>query len=118
MKKLLLFGGLAFIFVYSCTKDKGNLAINPYLNCDTISYLQTVAPLIDANCSTTPGCHLTSGVAPDFTTYAAVKARVDNGIFYTRALGPNRNMPDGGPYLADSLVHVLQCWVNQGALNN
>ena len=118
MKKLLFLAVVAFIFVNSCTKDKGDLAINPYLNCDTISYLTDVAPLISANCSTTPGCHLTSGVAPDFTTYAAVKARVDNGIFYTRALGPNRNLPDGGPYLADSLVHVLQCWVNQGALNN
>ena len=27
-------------------------------------------------------------------------------------------MPKGGPMLPDSLIEIMECWVNQGKLNN
>lgn len=118
MKKVLFFTILSFILFFSCTKDVGKLAINPYANCDTMSYTNDIAPIISANCSTTPGCHITGFTNGDFTSYGGIIPKIQSGAFFNRVLGPSRDMPDGGPVLADSLVQKLQCWINQGYPNN
>jgi hypothetical protein len=32
--------------------------------------------------------------------------------------GSESSMPQGGDKLADSLIQKVNCWINQGALNN
>ena len=118
MKKIFFFTAIAILVIVSCTKDKGDLAINPYLNCDTIHYSTDIAPLISFNCSTNPGCHISGFPNGDLTSHAGIVLKIQSGAFYDKALGPNRYMPFGGPLLSDSLVAVLQCWVNQGYPNN
>lgn len=118
MKKIFLITAITVVTIASCTKDKGDLAINPYLNCDTIHFSQTVAPIISQFCSTTPGCHVPSGVGPDYTTYAGLKIKLDAGVFQNRIFNL-RDMPQTpNPPLADSTLQKLQCWVNQGYPNN
>lgn len=73
----------------------------------------TVQPLIQQRCTS---CHAPGGVAVtygDFTTYAGVKAVVDNGKFQQEVF-IQRSMPTTGPLPACD-IQKLQAWVNEGA---
>ncbi|MBL4648420.1 MAG: hypothetical protein JKY03_01725 [Aureispira sp.] len=86
-----------------------------------------VKPIIAATCSYS-GCHsggttANAYLAPesnDYTSYAAIKANLDNGKFKLRAL-TNKDMPNasfvpaGMPTaLTQAQLDVLQCWVDAG----
>ena len=85
--------------------------------CDSlnVTYTLTVKPIMDASC-TTSGCHSAGSGNGDYTTYAGLKAKVDNGSFKQRVL-EDKNMPPGGPLSAETL-EKLQCWLDAGAPNN
>ena len=114
------------VLLHSCTYDKyevpepaladttGQAAINP---CDSlnVTYSGTVKPLTDNNCALS-GCHAAGSGNGDFTSYAGLKAKVDNGTFKKRVI-EDKTMPPSGP-LPASDIEKLQCWLNAGAPEN
>jgi hypothetical protein len=108
------------IFNYSCTKDKGPLKKAPATKCDSlnIKYSTTIAHMMQTYCATS-GCHEPAGSGSgDFTGYAGVKSKVNNGSMTKRVINPvPRDMPPSGP-LPEALIEKLDCWIKSGAPNN
>lgn len=134
MKDLLKFGFiiLAANATFSCSYDKE--VVEPIDNtpidtttapigklCDTVipTYDNQVQPIINASCATATGCHITGtdGNGIPYTSFADIKAKVDNGSFETKVLG-DKSMPAGGGSLTDDELEILQCWIDKGALEN
>jgi len=115
MKNTLIFISTTVILIASsCKKD-----IAPVATCvDEISYTQDVKPIIDLNCSTS-GCHdasLSGGYS--FVSYVSVSANAStilNVINHESGFTP---MPYGNGKLADSTIQKINCWIQQGKLNN
>lgn len=104
----------------SCSKDIGkNIDLQPKLTnvCDSVKYSTTIEPIIVANCSTS-GCHDAGSGNGDYTTYAGVKQKVDNGTFKMRVVdGTPTFMPATGSLPAEQIAKIT-CWLNTGAPNN
>ena|ERR1700746_3520921 len=120
MKKFSVLLIVVFFVVFACDNKKGLLppkitvsAHDPY--CDTITYSKNVVPITNATCAT-PHCHNAGSVNGDFTIYAGIKAKIDNGTFNNRVFVV-KDMPSTGPLTADQFK-ILQCWFNGGAPNN
>lgn len=122
--KTLGFFIVAFTFIVavgtsttSCKKDKTQIVVN---DCpDTISYSAKIAPLINQSCATT-GCHAAGSAAGGYNldghaNVSANAAIILNVIKHESGVTP---MPAGAPKLADSLIQQVQCWINQGQLDN
>ncbi|HEX2618409.1 MAG TPA: hypothetical protein VHL57_12760, partial [Flavobacteriales bacterium] len=85
---------LALLGSSGCYYDN-EAELYPSTFCDTtnVTYALRVLPIIQSNCAT-PGCHVPGGTGVgDFTTYAGLRAKVDNGafeanVFETRAMPP------------------------------
>ncbi len=114
VSSFLLLGFLA------CTKDVGlnpDLQPKPVNACDSVTFSDSVQPIINANCATS-GCHDTGSPDGDFTAYAGVKAKVDNGSFEARTIiGTPTPMPATG-LLPETELTKLKCWLAAGAPNN
>ncbi len=119
MKKIFIFYALA-LFIISCKYDKGQLPVKKITSvCDsTVSYSIIIAPLTTTNCSNPgPGCHESGSSYGDFTFYAGLKAKVNNGSLLNRVVNHNGNpMPPAG--LTNDQISKLNCWIKQGGLNN
>lgn len=116
---LLLFFGLGIII--SC-KKKAPSATTPKddlnnVDCSTInsSYSTNVKPIIDGNCLSS-GCHNSGSSNGDFTVYAGIKAKVDNGSINNRVI-QQKNMPFTSSLSTEQLIKI-KCWINSGAPNN
>ncbi len=109
----LLLVGLGIIT--ACRKDKSDDLNN--LDCSKISssYSSNIKPIIDANCLSS-GCHNSGSVSGDFTTYAGIKVKVDNGSIDNRVI-QQKNMPPTGSLSIDQLKKI-KCWLNSSAPNN
>lgn len=86
--------------------------------CETtsVTWSATVQPLIQARCATA-GCHVSGGFGPgDFTQYANVKAKVDDGRFQAEVIQAGSMPPTGR--LSDCDIQKLQVWIDAGAPNN
>jgi hypothetical protein len=103
--------GLA-IYFSSCQKDEYK-----DLDCTTISagYNASIKPIINANCLG-GGCHNTGSLNGDFTTYAGLKAKADDGSLNKRVL-QDKDMPASGALPLDQRKQI-KCWLENGALNN
>lgn len=76
-----------------------------------------VNPIIQTNCVLS-GCHEAGSVNGDYTSYAGLKEKVDNGTFKNSVIDGNTPvMPQTGQ-LPDAELRVLECWLNNGAPNN
>lgn len=112
---------LLALFFYSCHNDKGLLPPVPLPApgssnaCDSVKYSVDVVPVINAQCATS-GCHDAGNPNGDYTTYAGVKAKVDNGSFNNRVF-ILKDMPQGTT-LSAADYNKLKCWYDKGALNN
>ncbi|MEW6467507.1 MAG: hypothetical protein AB1458_01205 [Bacteroidota bacterium] len=84
------------------------------VDCDTVTYSGTIVPIIANNCMN-PGCHGSGSANGDYTTYAGVKAKVDNGSFQHRVID-KKDMPPGG--LGKDDMNKIKCWLDAGAPNN
>ncbi len=86
-------------------------------SCDStdFSFNTAVMPIITNNCATSISCH-GAGSVNDYTTYAGIKAKVDNGTFELRVLR-NLNMPPAAP-LPECERVILQKWLDDGAPDN
>ena len=88
--------------------------------CDTsgITYTNSIAPLLSANCI---ACH--SGAAPsgsvNLSTYEFVKAyALDGSLYGSMSHDPNWSaMPQGGNKTDDCSLLKVQTWINNGMPN-
>lgn len=88
--------------------------------CDTcdstdFTFSGKVKFIIESNCATSVSCH-GAGSVNDYTTYAGLKAKVDNGTFELRVLR-NLNMPPAAP-LPECERIILSKWLENGAPND
>jgi len=86
--------------------------------CDVanVTWSGTIKPIVDLTCAT-PGCHVAGGTGPgNFTTYAGVKAKVDDGSFRSQVL-VSQAMPPTGP-LGSCSLQQIDIWLNAGAPEN
>lgn len=116
--------GIAIAFS-SCHYDKREMPepvipidTTQIIICDTINpvtYTNFVKSILETYC-TISGCHdIDAPPGLDYTTYAGIKAKVDNGKFYDRVINL-QDMPEPDSLVLDSctLLH-LQEWLNNGA---
>ena len=81
------------------------------------SYSNDIAPIISATCAIS-GCHVEGFANGDFTSYDGVNARAS--VINRRAV-VQRNMPPSnsrGPDLNDAQRQLINCWIENGALDN
>jgi hypothetical protein len=97
----------------SCTKEK---TPSPALVCnDTISFSTDVLPIITDNCM---GCHSAgNSTGYTFSNHANIKSNI-NAIIGSMKNEGFKLMPQGGPKLADDIIQKIECWKNQGTLDN
>ncbi len=83
----------------------------------TISYSSTIAPLITTNCAVS-GCHDSGSGNGDYTSITGLQADALNGKLNNRVV-VLKNMPvfPVNP-LSASDISKIDCWIQQGALNN
>ena len=113
MKEILLLSVLAMSSFCSCENKKDLPA--PDGECAEISFSENVAPIISGHCAIS-GCHVSGFPPGDFTTYEGVHAQIENGFFQSKVL-EQMSMPPSDS-LNESELETLQCWVEQGSLNN
>ncbi|MFT7606221.1 MAG: hypothetical protein ACI8VT_003821 [Saprospiraceae bacterium] len=114
---ILCFG----IFAVSCGDDD---TVEPEegIDCTGVdpSYMTDIKPIIDATCALA-GCHVAGFVNGDYTTYAGLKAKVDNGSLLRRAV-EDKDMPSpdttGPTSLSTDQIKLINCWIEDGAPNN
>jgi hypothetical protein len=114
------------VAVSACTSKQSddntnNNAANNNLTSDTtnIGYSAVIQPILTTNCVAS-GCHDAGGAGNigDFSKYADVKAKVDNGKFAKRVFdGIPSFMPPSG-FAGSSDKSKLKGWVDTGAKNN
>jgi hypothetical protein len=102
-----------FVLSFGCKYDK----LDKLDVCDTndVKYSTVIGPIIQANCAT-PGCHAGPSYTGDFSTYAGVKVRVDNGTFKSRVIDVHAMPPVNK--LSDCDYKRLKAWYDAGALDN
>lgn len=112
---------LPIFLLLNCAKEKGSAPKDNSSACDTlnnITYTGVVDSIVNRACAVS-GCHIPSGTGNgDFTSYAGVKSKVDNGSFKNRVL-ETKDMPptNSGIILSDCEMKILQAWLNKGAPN-
>ena len=97
-------------FLSSCTKEK----VSEGLICENeVSFSQQVLPLINQYCT---GCHTNSN-GYNLVDHASIASNANAVVGAMRANG-FQLMPQGGPMLEDSLIKIMECWIEQGKPNN
>ncbi|HEX8515373.1 MAG TPA: hypothetical protein VF868_04180 [Bacteroidia bacterium] len=117
MKKTLILLS-AFGLIASCTFDKGEIPVKEAAGeCDsTVSYSTQIAPLMTTYCN---GCHISGGSGNgDFTTYAGLKQKVDNGSAHNRVVVVKDMPVPGSPTPSAEERKLIDCWIKQGAPDN
>ena len=92
----------------ACTKKVGMLPCDP-------SYKKNIKPIIDFNCAIS-GCHVSGAFMGDYTTYAGLKAKADNGKLKLLVVD-NNTMPLNSS-LTSEQIGLIKCWIENGAKNN
>jgi hypothetical protein len=109
-----------FAFFAACTNDKNELpepADGCIVDSVTITWDNTVHSIISNSCATA-GCHVpdsAGGNGFDFTTYALVKAKIDNGVFQHRVFIVRDMPPPETTVLSPCDLKKLKTWVDNGA---
>lgn len=113
-RKKVWIAATCFLFP-ACTWEQAE----PVLTCENLDvhYARDVVPVITASCSVT-GCHNAGSLTGDFTTYAGIKAKVDNGSFRLRVLELKIMPPVSQPPLTEKQLKQLACWIEAGAPEN
>lgn len=112
MKITVIIISLMLLTILACQKDDYN-----NIDCSTINatFANDVNPIIKSNCLSS-GCHNTGSKDGDFTTYAGIKTKANNGSLNRRVLTV-KDMPSSGA-LSLSDRKKIKCWINNGAPNN
>lgn len=119
---------LLLIFLISCSKDvakpaepaqpappasTGTNTITPADPCDTVTYAQTIRPIVTKICQR---CHGDVNPSAGFSlnSYALLKAKADNGKLAARVIrGEGGFMPQGRAMASDTLS-LFNCWLKNG----
>ncbi len=104
---------LLFSFV-ACKKDTVSTPI-ANIDCATVTFAQTVFPLIQQNCGSA-SCHGVGSGSGEMTNYEELKVFASNGALESRVLD-TRDMPKGGSLSSEQLGQI-KCWLDAGAPNN
>lgn len=122
MKKIycILFTGI--LFLYSCKPDN----VTP-VDCPSgiVSFSSQVQPIINQNCNTS-GCH---GYINEAPFQLLTHQQIDSAAVYCNLLLSLKHqtplpMPRIDPLLPDaymlpdSIIQIIECWMNQGRQNN
>lgn len=111
----------------SCTYDNGNMVYPSAIANMDISYMNDIKPIMATYCFGLGNqqCHVSNtnqGALGDFTTYAGLKVKVDNGTLKLRAINPAGGMPptySTGPFpVSDPDKIKIQKWIDAGAPDN
>jgi hypothetical protein len=120
---------IALVFTSACSFDNvEDLLPPPPEFCDTaqVSFSNDIITILQMNCANKSfnnfggDCHQAGSSIADYTTYAGVKQKVDEGKLETRAL-IEKSMPpsySNGPRPDSLQLQMIQCWIDKGALNN
>jgi hypothetical protein len=116
----ILFTGI--LFLYSCKPDN----ITP-VDCPSgiVSFSSQVQPIINQNCNTS-GCH---GYINEAPFQLLTHQQIDSAAVYCNLLLSLKHqtplpMPRIDPLLPDaymlpdSVIQIIECWMNQGRQNN
>ena len=115
MKKLFLLISIVLFFIASCTFEKREVAFK----CDSIVHFNpTIDSLITHKCATS-FCHdhTTHSGGGDFSSYAGIKMKFDNGALKRRVI-ELMDMPTGGATITQAERDEIHCWIDQGGLEN
>ena len=118
LKPVVVAGVMALPAFFSCTKDRASHPEpkQPVNGCPG-SYRDYIRPLMANKCALS-GCHVTGFPFGDFTGYADLKARVDNGKLQRLVFQEQLMPPQGISPLSEKEKNELQCWIENGAPNN
>jgi len=118
MKHILIITYTLCFFCFACTKDKTSPTPSPVVNlCDSInpvSFANDIEIILNAN--SCYACH--SSISPIFSDYSSVFAVKDDILKSIQHDPSYRPMPENGAKLNDSLISLVQCWIESGAPNN
>jgi len=98
----------------SCGKDDDEGGNN--IDCDTVKFSTTIAPILSVSC-TTSGCHDVASVNGDYTTYAGIESLAKDGTVEMQVI-TNMTMPKAGDPLSQTQLDQFQCWLDAGAPDN
>lgn len=121
-KSITLLGVLGMMTLAGCYYDiEAELYQMNNTACDTtgVTYSNTVAPLMQAQCVSCHSASFASGnIALD--TYSAVKTSALNGSLYgsINYSGGFSPMPQGGNKMNACSIQKIKVWVDAGAPNN
>lgn len=103
---------LLLLLVEACKKDEYK-----NLDCSSIaaSYSKDIQAIVAANCLTA-GCHHSGSANGDFTGYAGLKGKANNGSLNKRVL-EKKDMPNGTSLSLDDRKKI-KCWLSNGAPQN
>ena len=118
MRYLLNIAYILCFFCFACKKDKTAPVVPPVVNlCDSInpvSFINDIDPILNAN--NCYACH--SSIAPIFSDYSSVFDWRDPILKSIQHDPSFRPMPENGAKLSDSIINMMQCWIESGAPNN
>lgn len=113
--------GLFFIYallvvLYSCSENdpvvEKEASACEILN---VSYAEDILPVVKSGCSNI-GCHVENFSFGNFLNYEDLKTAADNGSLWLQ-VGVTRNMPPTNTLYEEDIINI-QCWIENGALNN
>ena len=120
MKKGLCILSIGFVLLTGCYADNGEELYNCAADAASVTYTSTVKAILSGNGCT--GCH--GSTAPsggiNLSTYAGVKAKVDDGRLWgaVNHLSGYQPMPQGGGKISACDIKRLKAWIDAGAPNN
>ena len=115
-KFLLFFSFAACVFINACTYDN---VPQEDIECNTsITYETGPKDIINKSCAYA-GCHIAGNSSGDFTSFATMKSRLDNGAFEEWVIEDRRmpplDAPQGKPKsLTEEEILIFKCWQSQG----
>tara|TARA_B100001540_G_C15292475_1_gene411044 strand:- start:75 stop:440 length:366 start_codon:yes stop_codon:yes gene_type:complete len=121
MKFKILYIVLFIIFFNSCDRET---EINDI--CDNVSFINDVAPIIYNNCVS---CHSVGQTAESAGIFGSID---NNEVYYNTVFAikdiiislvssndPNQVMPPNvGSQLNQNQIQIIQCWIDNGAIEN
>ena len=98
---------------------KNNSCVNASCDTSNVTYSSSIKNIISNKCQ---GCHSSTSPAGgyDFSTYAGVKARINDGKLWgaVNQVAGYSAMPKNGNKLSTCELAKLKIWINAGAPNN
>jgi mono/diheme cytochrome c family protein len=121
IKGIFILSGLLLLFSACYNDNEYDLYPFSSTPCDSsnVTYSQTIAPIMSANCNV---CHSTAVASGNVTTdtwtglsTVALNGKLWGGVSWASGY---KNMPNGGSQLSPCELGKIKKWINQGAPNN